>query len=106
MQPSGHGLRGGEVVVRLLLLDFRQQAHRERPQVADAAGRAQPQGVDAQPAIGRDRQLGLDRGVVLGLQFQHLNAGRVEQQLLGVAQPGTVDRTTSTCGSPLEARWA
>ena len=84
-------LRSGEVAVRLLLLDDRQGADPEGAQLRDAAGGADADGVLAEPAVGGDLDRGLDLVVVDDFQLRDAEAGRVEENFLGVGQPGAVE---------------
>jgi len=66
--------------------DLRQRPDGERSQIADPRGRPQANGVDTQTAIRADVQLGLDQRVAFGFELRNLDARRVEQQFLGVAE--------------------
>ena len=57
-------LRGGEVVVRLDLVDLLEGPDAEGPQLADAGGRADAEVVQAERRVGGDLELRLDVVVV------------------------------------------
>ncbi len=81
-------LRRGEVVVRLDLVDLLECPDAEGPQLADAGRRADAEVVQAQWRVGGDLELRLDAVVVDLRERNGRDAGLVEEDLLGVAQPG------------------
>ena len=83
-------MRLGKVGIRLDFFDLGQGADVERPQFAVAAGGADPHRVLPQSAIRRDGELHL-HGVVDRLQGFHLDARRIEENLLRVGQAGAVE---------------
>jgi hypothetical protein len=79
-------LRGGEVAVRLLLLDHRQGPDPERAQFGDAGGGTDAQGVLAEPRVRGDLDRRLHLRVVDDLKLGDGEARRVEDDFLGVLQ--------------------
>jgi len=81
-------LRLLEVVVRLRFLNLRQRAYAEQDEVAHPRGGPQPESVLAQRAVRGNCQPSLYAPVLLRFDLQRTNARLVEDQLLGVAEPG------------------
>ncbi len=75
-----------EFVIRFFLRDLRQCPDAERPQIAQAGRGAYSQRMNAQAAIGRDLEFRLERAVVHRRDLRHLDARRIEQQLLGIGK--------------------
>ena len=84
-------LGGGEVVVRLLLLDVRERAREELAHMRDARLGADAHDVVAGLDFLADRQGQFDLARGAALDALHLEAGRVEHQVLEILEAGPGD---------------
>src|SRR6266849_4774135 len=82
----------GQFAVRLDLLDRFERADPESSQFRNARGGAQAKLLLAQPAVVRDADARFAGGVGPGrIEFQHFDAGRVENDFLGAFEPLAVE---------------
>ena len=84
-------LRCGEVAVRLVLLHDGQITDPEGAHVGDAGLGADAEDMFAEPAIRGNLDRGLELIVVDGLQFGDGETRGIAEDLLGVAEPGTME---------------